>query len=79
MVVQSLSHEHLSQIALLPGVLFQLGPLVLEPYLDLVFVETELLRQVSPPLLRQVPVLVKLPLKSVELVGAEGRPWTLLG
>jgi hypothetical protein len=66
-VVQPLGHQHLGQLALGSGTLLDLGALVLEPDLDLVLVEAQLARQALPPLLREVPVVVELPLEPRQL------------
>lgn len=65
MVVQSLCHEVNCQGVLAAGGLLDLGPLVLKPDLDLRLVEAELLGQALPPLLRQVPVRLKLRFESL--------------
>ncbi len=77
-VVQPLRCQHLRQLPLLPTALLQLGPLVLEPDLDLVLVQPERLGQVSPPLLRQVPVLLELALEPGQLLRGEGGSRPLL-
>ena len=78
MVVESLGRQHLGQLAPLPAALLDLGPLVLEPNLDLVLVQPKLVGQVLPPLLGEVAVLLKLPLQPRELLRAERRPRPLL-
>ncbi len=78
MVVQALSRQHLRQLTLLPAALLQLGPLVLEPDLDLVLVQPQRIGKVAPPLLRQVAVLLKLPLELGQLLRRERRPRPLL-
>ena len=52
MVVESLGLQHLGQIALVPRGLLQLGPLVLEPDLDLVLVKPQLAGEKATTLLR---------------------------
>ena len=47
-VVQSLGGQHLGQLALGAGGLLDLGPLVLEPDLDLVLIQTELIGKIPP-------------------------------
>ena len=64
MVVESLGREHCGQLPPLPRALFELGTLVLEPYLDLVLVQPQFIGQVLSPLLGEVAVLVKLFLQS---------------
>ena len=59
-VVKALRRQHLSKLALVPARLLKLCPLVLEPDLDLGLVEAELVGQVLPPVLVEVPVLLKL-------------------
>ena len=78
-IVKALRRQHLGQLALAARRLFDLGPLVLEPDLDLVLVQPQLLREVLPPLLVEVAVLLKLPLQPAELVRAECRSRPLLG
>jgi len=73
MVVQSLRHQLQGQSVLVAAGLFDLGPLVLEPDLDLGLVEVELLGQSLPPLLRDVAVHLELCLQSLQLLGREGR------
>ncbi len=72
MVVQPLRGQHLGQVALLAAALLQLGPLVLEPDLDLGLVQPEVVGQVTSPLLSQVAVLLKLSAQAAQLVGGEG-------
>lgn len=72
MVVQALRHQVLGQRVRLPGGLLDLGPFVLEPDLDLGLVQTQILGQVLPPLLRQVPVVLELGLQPLQLLRAEG-------
>lgn len=73
MVVQSLRHQLQRQPVLEAAGLFDLGPLVLEPDLDLGLVEVELLGQGLPPLLRDVAVHLELGLEPLQLLGREGR------
>lgn len=77
-VVQPLRHQVLRQRVLLPGGLFNLGPLVLEPDFDLRLVEAELQGQVLPPLLGEVAVLLELRFQPLQLLGTEGRPGPLV-
>ena len=72
-IVKALRRQHLGQLALAARRLFDLGPLVLEPDLDLILVQPELLREVLPPLLVEVAVLLKLPLQPAKLIRVEGR------
>ena len=60
MIVQALGRQHLGQLAPLPRALLDLGPLVLKPDLDLILVQAQLIGQVFPPLLCEVPILLKL-------------------
>ena len=46
MIVQALRAQHLRQLPLVPRGLLQLGPLVLEPDLDLVLVQAQLLQRI---------------------------------
>ena len=78
MVVQPLGRQHLRQLALVPGRLLDLGPLVLEPDLDLALVQPQLLREVLAPLLRQVAVVLKLLPQPAQLLRGEGRAWPLV-
>ena len=78
MIVQALGSQHLGQLSSLPRTLLDLGPLVLEPNLDLILVQTKLVGQVFSPLLRQISVLLKLFLQSAQLIGGECRSWSLL-
>lgn len=80
MVVQSLRHQLQRQPVLEAAGLFDLGPLVLEPDLDLGLVQVELLGQRLAPLLRDVAVHLELRLQSLQLLGREGgaRPLVLL-
>ena len=56
MVVEPLGLQHLGKVALVPRGLLELGPLVLEPDLDLVLVEAQLPGEESAPLLGQVTI-----------------------
>ena len=78
MVVQPLGLEHLGQVALVARRLLQLGPLVLEPDLDLRLVQPQLVGQALPPVLVEVAVVLKLFSQPGELLRAEGRPRPLL-
>ncbi len=78
MVVQPLCRQHLGQVALFPAALLQLGPLVLEPDLDLRLVQSEVIGEAAPALLVEVPVLVKLLAQACQLLRREGRPGSLL-
>ena len=62
MVIESLSHQHLGQFALLAGAFLDLGALVLEPDLDLVFVQVQLESKVLSSFFGEVPVVLKLSL-----------------
>lgn len=77
-VVQSLGHEVQRQAILNARGFLDLGALVLEPDLDLGLVETELLGQGLPPLLRDVAVRLELRLESLQLLGSERRPRSLV-
>ena len=57
-VVEALGHQLQRQRVLLARGLFDLGPLVLEPDLDLILVQVQLARQVLAALLRQVAILL---------------------
>ena len=78
MVVQALLLQQPGQVPLRPVVLLDLSSLVLEPDLDLIVVQPELLCQRPPSLLRQVSVGVELVLQPVELVRGEGSPGPLV-
>lgn len=78
MVVEPLRSQHLCKLALLPRALLDLGALVLKPDLDLVVIEPQLVGQILPPLLGEIPVIVKLPLEPAQLLRAKGRPRPLL-
>lgn len=73
MVVQSLRHQLQRQPVLEAAGLLDLGPLVLEPDLDLGLVEAQLLGQGLAPLLRDVAVHLELGLEPLQLLGREGR------
>lgn len=79
MVVQALRHEVHRQSVLVARGFLDFGPLVLEPDLDLGLVEAELLRKTLAPLLRQVPVGLKLSFEPLQLLSSEGgaRPLVL--
>ena len=77
-VVKPLCLEHLGQVALVACCLLQLGPLVLEPDLDLRLVQPQLVGQVLPPVLVEVAVVLKLLPEPGELLRAEGGPRPLL-
>lgn len=78
MVVQTLCHEVQCQRVLDARGLLDLGPLVLEPDLDLRLVEAELGCQTLPPLFRQVTVRLELGLQPLQLLGRERRPRALV-
>lgn len=78
MVVQSLGHEVEGEAVLDARRFLDLGPLVLEPDLDLRFVEAELLGQGLSPLLGDVAVRLELSLESLELLRGESRPRPLV-
>lgn len=78
MVVEALCHEPGGQWRLLTGGLLDLGPLVLEPDLDLGLVEPQPLRQVLSPLLREVAVLLEFSPQVVQLFRGERCPGPLL-
>ena len=77
-VVQTLLLQEPGQVAFVPVGLFQLGSLVLEPDLDLIVIQAELLSQGPPSFLSQISVGVELVLQPVELVRGEGRPGSLV-
>ena len=77
-VVETLCRQHLRQLALAARRLFDLGPLVLEPDLDLRLVQPQLVGQVLPPVLVEVAVVLKLLPEPGELLRAEGGPGPLL-
>ena len=58
--------------------LFDFSPLVLEPDFDLILVELQLARQILAPLLGQIAILAKFRFETGQLIGSEGRAWTLL-
>ncbi len=76
--VESLGHQLLGQLAGLPGRLLQLGPLVLEPDLDLVGLQAQVLGHARTPSLSQVPVAPEFTLQLTELFLAKGRARPLL-
>jgi len=59
-VVQSLRHQLQRQRILGAARLFQLGPFVLEPDLDLRLVQSQFPAQLLASLLRQIAILVEL-------------------
>ena len=77
-VVQALGLQHLGQVALVARSLLQLGPLVLEPDLDLGLVQAELVGQALPAVLVEVAVVVKLLAQACQLLGREGGAGPLL-
>lgn len=68
MVIETLRCQHLGQLTLLARALLDLSPFVLEPDLDLVFIETQLVGKILSPLLSEVSILLKLPLEPGQLV-----------
>lgn len=78
MIVQSLCHQVQGQRVFSAASLLDFGPLVLKPDLDLGFVQAQFLRQVLSPLLRQIPICLKLRFESLQLFCCEGRPWSLV-
>ena len=78
MVVQSLSHELQGQAVLVAGGLFNLGPLILEPDFNLGLVQVQFLGQRLSPLLRYVPVGLELVFQSLQLLGRERCPGSLV-
>lgn len=78
MVVETLGHKMCRQVTFLSARLLDLGPLILEPNLDLRLVQAQVLRQVLPPLLRQVLVVLELLLQSGQLLRGEGSAGPLL-
>lgn len=77
-VVKSLSHELQRQAVLVAAGLFDLGPLVLEPDLNLGLVQVQFLSQSLSPLLRYVPVRLELAFQSLQLLGRERGPRPLV-
>ena len=77
-VVQSLRHEVQRQSVFIPGGFLDFGSFVLEPDLDLGLVEAQLPGQGLTPLLRQVPVPLKLRLQPLQLLRCEGRAGPLV-
>lgn len=77
-VVKALGHKVSCQVTFLSARLLDLGPLILEPNLDLRFVQAQVLRQILPPLLRQVLVVLELLLQSGQLLRGEGCAGPLL-
>lgn len=71
MVVESLSHELKSEAVLIARGLFDFGPLILEPDFYLRLIEVEFLGQRLSPLLRNVPIRLKLGFKSLQLFSRE--------
>jgi len=69
MIVKSLSCQHLGQITLASRRLLQLCSLVLEPDLDLGFVQAELCGKTLSPLFRQISVVVEFFSESAKLFG----------
>lgn len=65
MVVKSLSHELKSKAVLITSGLFDFGPLILEPYFDLRLIKVQFLGQRLSPLLRYVPIGLKLGFQSL--------------
>ena len=78
MVVQSLRHQLQGQAVLEAAGLFDLGPLILEPDLDLGLVQVQFLGQRLSPLLRYIPVGLELGFESLQLLGRERRPGPLV-
>ncbi len=76
MVVQTLGSQHFCQVAFCTCGLFQFRPLVLEPDLDLGFVQPQLVGERPPSILIQVSVLLKLFSQPRELLGREGSSWS---
>ena len=77
-VIQALRHQLQRQRVLHTTLLLHLGPLVLEPDLDLGLVQPQLVGQLLPTLLVQVVVRVELLLQPAQLVAAERGPRPLL-
>ena len=78
MLVNSLLGQGLGKSSLLVASLLDLGPLVLEPDLQLGLVKAKLGAEVLPPLLGQVLAGKELSLQSLKLLSIEGSPWLLL-
>ena len=77
-VVESLGHELQGQWVLVPGGFLDLGPLVLEPDFDLIFVELQLVGQLLAPLLVEVAVLGEFGFEAGQLLRRERRARSLL-
>lgn len=71
MVVESLRHELKCEAVLIARCLFDFGPLILEPDFYLRLIEVEFLGQRLSPLLRNVPIRLKLGFKSLQLFSRE--------
>lgn len=78
MIVESLRHQLQCQRILGATGLFQLGPLVLEPDLDLRLVQTQFAAELLATLLGQVAILVELVLWKREREGEREESVTLL-
>ena len=72
-VVQSLSGQHLGQVALVAAGLLQLGPFVLEPDLDLGLVEAEFRGEAPSSVFVEVAIVVELLSQSRQLFRRERR------
>ena len=68
MIVKSLSHQHLGQFTFGAGALLDLGTFVLEPDLDLVFIQTQFGGQTFSPLFRQIPIVVEFAFQPEEVI-----------
>jgi hypothetical protein len=77
-VVEALRHQLQGEGVLLAGRFLDLGPLVLEPDLDLGLVEAQLGAQLLPPPLGQVAVFREFVLEAGQLRPRERRPRPLL-
>ena len=78
MVVQALRHQLQRQRVLRAARLFDFGAFVLKPDLNLRLVQIEFVRERLPPLLRDVPVQLKLGFQSLQLLGRERRSGSLI-
>ena len=77
-IVEALGHQLEGQRVLVPGGFLDFSAFILEPDLDLILVQLELVGQVLAPLLVQVAVLAKFAFETGQLLRGEGRPRALL-
>lgn len=69
MVVETLGHQHLGQFSLLARAFLNLGPFVLKPDFNLVFIQTQLHGQILSPLFGEISIVIKLLFQSSQLFG----------